>query len=154
MLIAWRNGVSKSAGNGVWLMDSRWDRSFAKADGFDYEPRLRMNQPTPECTQWFRHQKFVGTCWGKCGTCWGSTLFGENYLHITDVAISNTSHYDMWCRKLTVSEYCFGAVRQCWRYQRCCHRNSGIKRSQWGRIRWYQGQKGCFAEKNIGHLHF
>lgn len=27
--------------------------------------------------------------------------------------------------ELTVSEYCFGAVRRCWRYQRCRHRNSG-----------------------------
>lgn len=51
----------------------------------------------------FIDEKFVGTCWGKCGTCWGSTWFGENYLHITDVAISNASHYDMWCRILTVS---------------------------------------------------
>lgn len=92
MLITWWNCVSNYAGKGVWLMDGRWDGGLAKADCPDWESGFRMNQPTPNYTRWFRHEKFVGTYWGTCGTYWGSAWFAVNYLHIADVAISDTGH--------------------------------------------------------------
>lgn len=152
MLITWRNGVSNSGGTGVWLVDGRWDGGLAKQI-VPRESGFRMNQPTPDCTRWFRYEKFVGTCWGKIGACWGSVWFAANYLYIADVAISDAGQSDAWCLILTVSEYCFGAVIWWWCCQRC---RIEIQRrdSDNGVVPVIMVKKGVSTKKIIGHLNF
>ncbi len=75
--------------------------------------RDREIRPTPDYTWWFRHEKFVGTSWGKIGSYWGSAWFAVNYLRIAVVAISKAAKSDARCPILSANEYCFGAV---WRW--------------------------------------
>lgn len=116
MLISWRNGVSNSGRTGVWQMDGRRDWGLCKAECS--ASRDREIRPTPDYTWWFRHEKFVGTSWGKIGSYWGSAWFAVNYLLIADVAKSDAGNSDARCLLLSVIEYCFGAGWWWWRCQK------------------------------------